>query len=127
MCAGRRRRPCTSWSTKTQRQIKGYPRKHNWPTVGAQHAAPLRVRITPEAGDGQRIKMSGQRETEVRKRRRSVGDSRTPDRNRQCAKGTSRLSMLLVRRLAYNEKSRKMREGSHITGSIVPGSERARP
>jgi hypothetical protein len=50
--------------------------------------------------------MSRQREADVPKRRRSFGDSRTPDRDRQWAKQTSSIFMLLVWRLASDEECR---------------------
>lgn len=45
---------------------------------------------------GQRIKMPGNRQTPARHRRRSTGHSRSPNRHRQCAKRSSRLSLLVV-------------------------------
>src|SRR5580658_1340680 len=58
--------------------------------------------------------MSGEREAKVRNRGRSFGNGRPPDRNGQCAEGTSSLSMLLVRRLASDEGRRTIREGSQM-------------
>jgi len=69
-------------------------------------------RLSERARGRQRITMSGQRQAEVRKRRWSSGDRLSPNRDRQCAKGTSRLSMHLVWRLASHEKGRKSWEGS---------------
>jgi len=48
--------------------------------------------------------MPSQQEAQVRERRRSSGDRRTPDRYCQRAKGTERLFVRMVCRLAPDEK-----------------------
>ena len=87
----------------------------------AQTMAGWRQRgISDKGGDGQRLQMSGQRQAQIRKRRRSSRDSQTPSRRRRHADGTSCLPLQLVQRLAPYEENRKHRQGSRITRGEVP-------
>jgi len=58
--------------------------------------------------------MPSEREAAVRKRRWSIGDGRTPNRDRQCAEGPASLPVLLVWRLASNQRDSKSREATQI-------------
>src|SRR5258708_39578551 len=62
--------------------------------------------------DGQRLQMSGQRQTQIPHGRRRSGNSQAPSRHRRRALGTSRLPLQLVPRLAPYEKNGKNRQGS---------------
>lgn len=63
--------------------------------------------IFEKACDGQRLQMSGQRQAQIRHRRRRPGHRQAPGLYRRCPDETPSLPLQLVPRLAFNEKNRK--------------------
>jgi len=81
--------------------------------IGALRRWSVQSEIGKACG-GRRIKMSGQREAQVRNGGRGSLDRGAPDRDDSSAQGPSRLFVFVVRRLASYEKCRKNWEGSQI-------------
>ena len=75
--------------------------------------------ISEKARDGQRLQMSGKRQTQVPHRGRRPRHSKTPDRHHRRANGASRLPLQLVQSMASHEKNGENREGSWITCDVT--------